>query len=168
MDWVLKRWKEIYTEQLQSAADDPEISGRMGNSFPSPFGYDDASNYIRERLLADDAQMLSRAVIIDGRAVGGVDITVREDIYSRSAELVFWISARYRRLGIMSDAVRKMIEKAFETFDIVRIYALPFSDNIPARRVLNNCDFQLEGTLAQAACKNGIMHDCCLYALIKK
>ena len=166
MEWELKRWKEAYAGQLQSAADAPETAAMMPLDFPTPFTPDDAQAFISAQLLSDDTRILSRAVIVNGAVSGGVTITAKDGIYEKSAELSFWIVPEYRRCGIMSGAVDKLVSKAFGQLGVTRIYALPFADNVAARRVLNACGFNLEGTMKKAAYRDGVMHDSCLYALI--
>ncbi len=67
----------------------------------------------------------------------------------------------------MSRALRQICQEAFERFDIVRIHAEPYADNLGSRRTLEKAGFVQEGTLKQSVYKNGRMHDSCIYALLK-
>ena len=67
----------------------------------------------------------------------------------------------------MSRAVRQICRQAFETFDIVRIYAEPYAYNKGIRGVLEKAGFRLEGVMRDSVYKNGKVIDSCLYALLK-
>ena len=67
----------------------------------------------------------------------------------------------------MTEAVRRICTYAFETYDIVRIYAEPYAYNTASRTVLENAGFQLEGIRRQSVYKNGVIHDSCMYALFR-
>ena len=168
MKFELKRWKDKYLYDLQKYADNPNIARWLRDAFPTPYTIEDAVTYIDGRLSADDSAELCRAIVVDGEAVGSVGVFVGTDVYRRSAELGYWLAEKYWRCGIMSEAVRMICREAFDKFDIVRIYAEPYADNVASRRVLNNAGFRLEGTMERGVYKNGEMHDYCMYALLKE
>lgn len=67
----------------------------------------------------------------------------------------------------MSSAVNSLCCEAFETFDIVRIFAEPFARNTGSRKVLEHCGFRLEGIKKDSVYKNGEIIDSCIYALLR-
>lgn len=64
---------------------------------------------------------ITRAIEVDGKAVGSIGIFVKDDVYEKSAELGYWLSEDYWRQGIVSSAARMLCREAFAAFDIVRI-----------------------------------------------
>ena len=68
----------------------------------------------------------------------------------------------------MTRAVAQICKEGFAAFDLVRIYAEPFSRNIASRRVLEKNGFVLEGVLRKSVCKEGRILDSCVYALIQE
>ena len=52
----------------------------------------------------------------------------------------------------------------FDTTDILRIYAEPFTYNTGSRRVLEKAGFCYEGTMKNNAVKNGKVLDMALYS----
>ena len=90
------------------------------------------------------------------------------DVYSKSAEIGYWLAEEYWGKGIMSIAVEKICKLAFERYDIVRIYASAFRYNQGSQRVLEKAGFKLEGILEKSVYKNGKMYDSCMYALINE
>ena len=53
-------------------------------------------------------------------------------------------------------------------FDIVRVYAESFSDNIGSRRALEKAGFRLEATLKRNIIKNDIIKDSCIYSVLRE
>ena len=70
--------------------------------------------------------------------------------------------------GIATKAIKAATSYAFRDFDIVRVYAEPFSDNIGSRRALEKAGFTLEATLKSYVIKNGIIKDSCIYSVLKE
>lgn len=160
MDFELKRWKTKYLSALKDCAHRTLPDGL-------PHSGSEAEKYIEARLLADDSRELCRAVIIDGKPVGIVEIIIDSGICCRSASLRFWLAEKYRGKGIMSAALSTMTEQAFDQLDILRIDAQVVSGNIAARCALNNAGFSLEGTLTRRAWVDGEAADLCIYAILK-
>ena len=55
----------------------------------------------------------------------------------------------------------------FRRFELTRIYALPFADNLASVRVLEKAGYTREGHLRQSAIKDGVIRDQLLYAAYK-
>ncbi|AGY53033.1 putative N-acetyltransferase YoaA [Bacteroidales bacterium CF] len=108
------------------------------------------------------------AIEIEGEAAGSIGIFPQTDIHEKSAEIGYWLSEKYWRNGIMSSAVRDIVKYGFDTFDIVRIYAKPFSSNERSQRVLEKAGFALEARLKKALYKNGEFMDELIYVRFKE
>ena len=165
MKFELKRWKEKYLPALKEYASDKAVCAQMPDGLPR--SAQEAEKYIQRRLLADDEKELCRAVIIDGKPVGAVEITVGSGISRRTAALRFWIAEDFRDQGVMSRAIAQLSELAFERLDVLRIDAEVPAGNIAARCALNNAGFSLDGTLARRAFIGGKAEDMCIYASLK-
>ena len=165
MNFELKRWKEKYLPALKEFASDKNICAQMPDRLPC--SAQEAEKYIQRRLLADDEKELCRAVIIDGRPVGAVEIIAGSGIGRRTASLCFWLAEEFRDRGVMSKAIAQLSEIAFERLDVLRIDAEVPADNIAARCALNNAGFSLEGTLSRRAFIGGHPVDICIYAALK-
>ena len=70
--------------------------------------------------------------------------------------------------GIAARSIKAATTYAFRDFDIVRIYAEPFSDNTGSRRALEKAGFRLEATLKNNVIKNGIIKDSCIYSILRE
>ena len=67
----------------------------------------------------------------------------------------------------MTRAIGEMVEYGFKTFDIIRIFARPFSTNSASQRVLEKAGFICEARLKNAYYKNGNYMDELIYAVRK-
>jgi len=67
----------------------------------------------------------------------------------------------------MVEAIKEITAYGFQTFDIVRIFARPFSTNLQSQRVLEKAGFTLEARLKKALFKNGEFMDELIYTKFK-
>jgi RimJ/RimL family protein N-acetyltransferase len=79
----------------------------------------------------------------------------------------YWLAEKYWGKGIMTKAITEIINYGFQTFDIVRIFARPFSTNLNSQRVLEKTGFTFEARLKKALFKNGEFLDELIYAKFK-
>jgi [ribosomal protein S5]-alanine N-acetyltransferase len=106
-----------------------------------------------------------KTIDVDGRAVGGVGVLLKDDIMRLNAELGYWIADAYRGQGIMTEVVREMVASVFANFEVTRIYATPFGTNFASQRVLEKAGFSLEAMFDKVILKNGIFIDELVYAI---
>ena len=67
----------------------------------------------------------------------------------------------------MTAAVRAVTTYAFTSLDLVRVFALPFTDNAASVRVLEKAGYMREGLLRSSAIKAGQVRDQYLYAAVR-
>ena len=147
---------------VASVANDRRIWLQLRDLFPYPYRLADAEDYIGRVASADPP--LSLAIVVDGRAVGGVGLQPMTDVNRRTAEIGYWVGAAYWGRGIATEAVTLVTAWAFSTHGFLRIFAQPFAGNQASRRVLEKAGYELEGTLRRSAIKDGQVRDQCLYA----
>lgn len=167
MEFELRKWKKGDAAQLARHANNEKIAANLRDAFPYPYTMLDALRFVAACITGDESTQMFRAITVEGKAIGSISISVGGDIYCRTAELGYWLSESCWGQGIMTQAVQQMCGDAFETYDLVRIYAEPFAKNAASRRVLEKTGFELEGTMKSGAYKNGEILDYCVYALIK-
>lgn len=95
--------------------------------------------------------------------IGFIGFTIGEN---HKAELGYWLAKPYWNNGIMTDAVRKVIEFGFNEFGLIRITANVFHFNFGSARVLEKAGFQFEANLRRHYKKDGQIFDGKLYAVI--
>lgn len=167
MDFILREWKYEDASQLAEAADNPNIAKNLRNAFPNPYSLDDAKQFLNSCIPDEGKNQLFRAIEAGKKVIGGISISVMDDVYEKSAELGYWLSEDYWRQGITSHAVQMICREAFARFDIIRIFAEPFEHNAGSRRVLEKADFTYEGTMRSGVYKNGEIHSYCMYSLLR-
>ena len=153
-------------ERINGWRHDPDVADWLGG----PFHYvarsvDEAwyENYLRQR--ADQVRL---AVIVDEKHVGVANLTSIHAV-NRTAEYSCLIgdpSARGRGLG--TEITRRVVRHAFEDLNLNRIYSYILADNEPSLRMCRNAGMKVEGTLRQAAFKNGRLRDLQLLAVIRE
>ena len=168
LDFTLRPWRAEDAKDVAAAADNPRIAANLRNVFPSPYTLADAEWFIGDCIAQGEERRLTRAISVGGKAVGSIGVFVQSDVYEKSAELGYWLAEACWGRGIMTEAVRRICREAFDRFDILRIYAEPFADNLGSRRVLEKAGFTCEGTMRSGVYKNGRVHSYCIYSILKE
>jgi len=166
MQVKLRPWEKGDEENLVIQADNINIWNNVRDLFPHPYTLKDAEDWIFLNKGIDPPHNL--VVDVDGKAAGGISIKPGEDIHRRNAEIGYWIGEPLWGKGIGTKAVKLMVTYAFENFDISRIFASTFQDNIASHRVLEKAGFKLEAILEKAIIKNDIILDEFHYSLLKE
>lgn len=65
----------------------------------------------------------------------------KKEIQSKNAELGYWLAEPFWGKGIITEAIRKMVDYGFQTFDINRIFALAFWFYKDSQKALENAGF---------------------------
>ncbi|RCX18370.1 RimJ/RimL family protein N-acetyltransferase [Anaerobacterium chartisolvens] len=164
---ILREWEETDVERLAEIANNKKIYDNLRDAFPHPYSIDDARQYITLQLNGDNKLSKVFAILVDGKVAGSIGAFLKEDVYRKNAEIGYYLAEEYWGIGIMTKAIKILIEYVFETFDITRIYAEPFARNVASRRSLEKVGFRLEAELKCNAVKNGIIEDSCIYAILK-
>lgn len=166
--FILRPWQLTDAEPIAAAANNPSIAANLRNMFPSPYTLADAEWFVGDCIAQGEARQLMRTIVIDGTAAGSISISVKDDVYEKSAELGYWLAEKYWGKGIMTKAVRLICREAFDHFDILRVFAEPFAENVGSRRVLEKAGFTCEGIMRNGVYKNGRAQSYCMYALLRE
>lgn len=166
--FTLRPWQLSDAGDVAAAADNPKIAANLRNVFPSPYTLADAEWFVGDCIAKGEERQLSRAIMIEEKAIGSIGVFVKDDVYEKSAELGYWLAEAYWGQGVMTEAVRWICRETFDRFDILRIFAEPFADNLGSRRVLEKAGFTREGTMRNGVYKNGRVHSYCMYALLRE
>jgi len=168
LDCKIRPWKLEDAPHLAEALNNIKIHNNLRDGLPFPYTVDDAKTFIKAMLDADKDKTYAFAITVEDKAIGSVGIFRKDNIHSRTAELGYYISESYWGRGLGTNAVKQVCRLVFETTDIIRIFAEPFSYNTASCRVLEKSGFSLEGILRKNAVKNGMIIDMKLFALVKE
>ena len=167
MNCILRKWRLSDAEDLAAALNNEKVRNNLRDGLPVPYTPADARDYIISMLSSDENSTFAYAITIDDRAVGSIGAFRQGNIHRQTAELGYYLAEEYWGKGIMTDAIAQLCGIVFETTDILRIFAEPFSYNTGSRRVLEKAGFQLEGIMKNNAVKNGKVVDMALYSLTR-
>ncbi len=165
MEFHLRPWHTNDLIDLVHFANNPRIANNLTDAFPHPYTEQDGIEFIN--MATNDRPTLIFAIEVDGKAAGGIGLHQQTDLKKRNMELGYWLADIHWGKGIMSAAVKEMVEYGFKTFKINRIYARPFGTNMGSQRVLQKAGFTLEGTFEKALYKKGEYIDELIYAVRK-
>ena len=163
MDFLLRPWRQEDAERLSIIANNPRIAANMTDAFPHPYTRDNAEAFIAYAVQGIPPNIL--CIEMEGAAAGGIGIHPLTDIYRANAEIGYWLAEAYWGRGIMPLVISKMVNYAFEHWDIRRLFARPFGRNPASQRALEKAGFVLEARFPETVIKNGIWEDELVYAL---
>ena len=167
MEFSLRKWRLSDAKELAAALNNRHILNNLRDGLPFPYTERDARDYIIATLSANENDTFAYAITVDDRAVGSIGAFRQGNIHRQTAELGYYLAEEYWGQGIMSAAIRRLCDTIFQTTDILRIYAEPFSYNAGSRRALEKAGFQYEGLMKNNAVKNGKVVDMALYSLTR-
>jgi RimJ/RimL family protein N-acetyltransferase len=163
MEFILRPWNEADLESLVENANNLSIAKFMTDGFPHPYAAENGKAFIAFATKDDPVHIF--AIDIEGKGVGGIGIHPQQDILRKNAELGYWLGEKYWGNGILTRAIPQVLEFAFTTYDINRVFARPFGTNVASQRVLEKTGFSLEATLEKTVFKNGEFLDELIYAI---
>ena len=167
MEFGLRKWRLPDAKELAAALNNRHILNNLRDGLPFPYTEQDARDYIIAMLSANENDTFAYAITMEDRPIGSIGAFRQGNIHRQTAELGYYLAEEYWGQGIMSAAIRQLCDSVFQTTDILRIYAEPFSYNAGSRRALEKAGFTLEGTMKCNAVKNGKMVDMTLYSLTR-
>lgn len=165
-DVTLEPWGRHHKDGLLVAGDDERITQYMSDQFPYPYTDKDADEWIG--ICESQNPPLSFATLVDGVVAGGLGSSTRNDVWSGSAEIGWWLSPPYWGLGITTAAVRRYIEYCFEDLGLHRVDAGVFLPNAASTRVAEKVGMRFEGVATDGYLKHGELYDRLQYGLAKR
>ena len=160
MNFILRRWQSGDEQSLAENANNYQIWNNLKDIFPHPYTIIDAYEWVN--IASDSAENF--AIVVQDKAVGGIGILLKEDIYRKNAEIGYWLGEAYWGNKIISTAIPDIVNFAFANYDIHRIYAGVFEYNAPSMRVLEKAGFEKEAILRKSLTKEGKLYDEHIYA----
>jgi RimJ/RimL family protein N-acetyltransferase len=164
-NWKLRPWAPEDLGNLVLYADNYNVAKFLTGHFPHPYTEKDGRRFIGMAMSGKPLNIF--AIEVNGVAGGGIGVHPQQDIHCKTAELGYWLAEPFWGQGIVTAAVLEMVEYAFGNFDIVRLYARPFSNNKASQRVLEKAGFELEAIHRKSIFKNGELLDELVYAIVR-
>ncbi len=165
MNFTLRKWNSDDLSSLVKYANNYNIAKNLTNLFPHPYTIEHGKAFIEKANSSNTHLIL--AIDINGEAIGGIGLHPQTDIHIKNAELGYWLAEPFWGNGIITSAIKQIVEKGFKELDIERIFARPFGTNIGSQKVLEKAGFNLEARLEKTILKNGKYLDELIYAVRK-
>lgn len=163
MDFTLRKWTIDDLESLVKYANNRNVAKFLTDVFPHPYTIEDGKTYIE--MVIGNYPLNIFAIDIDGKAVGSIGIFPLSDVHKSNAELGYWLAEPFWGNGIVTQAIKQIVEYGFRVFEIDRIFARPFGSNLASQRVLEKAGFKLEARFEKTILKNGEYLDELVYAI---
>ncbi len=164
-DFELREWELTDCFSLAEHINNIKIWNNVRDGLPHPYTLQDAEAYIR--MVQTKPFVQDFAIVVDGKAVGGVGIVPMSDVGRVSAEIGYWLGEAYWGRGIMSEAVRLLADYTFREPEKLRLFAHVYEYNFASMKVLEKAGFTKLTILRKAAIKNGKVIDAYYYDLVK-
>jgi ribosomal-protein-alanine N-acetyltransferase len=160
----VRSWRTADAGPLARYADNRKIWLNLRDAFPHPYTDRDAREFISS--VRNRAPETTFAIAVNGEAVGSVGFVLRHDVERVSTEIGYWLAEPFWGRGIATEALVAVTGYAIATYELTRVYALPFAWNAASCRVLEKAGYRLEARLHRSAIKNGVITDQMQYAFV--
>lgn len=163
----LRPWLITDANNLAAIADNKKIADNLRDGFPNPYTLQDARTWLAT-IVPENHPPRYFAILFENKIAGSIGLVTKNDIYRKNCETGYFIAEEFWGRGIATKAISAITSYAFKTFDIVRVYAEPFADNLASRRALEKAGYVCEATLRRNVVKNGIIKDSCIYGILRE
>ncbi len=102
-----------------------------------------------------------------GRLVGSIHL-MKVSVQHNKAEIGFVLSRPYWNKGLMSEALKRVLEYSFEGIGFNRIEGLCLVDNQAGKGVMEKVGMQQEGVLREHLFQKGEFRDFIVYSMLKR
>ena len=160
----LRGWKANDVVSIQKHADNPNIYSYLLDRFPHPYTMEAAQTWVQTMLAFEPNYNF--VIDVDGLGVGVIGLEMRDDVYSRSPLIGYWLGESFWGRGIMTQSIRLITNFAFSQLHAIRIQAGVLGNNPRSMHVLEKAGFIKEGILKNSMVKNGVILDEHVYGLV--
>lgn len=160
-----------------SLADAPAVQRLAGSravadtitGIPHPYPDGAAEAWIAEhpRLFAEGKEVTLAIVRKADRALIG-SISLMDIAPGYQAELGYWVGEPFWGEGYCTEAARAVLDYAFGTLGLTRVYARHFRRNPASGRVMQKLGMTHEGCLRRHVAKRGKLEDIELYGILRE
>ena len=161
---TLRRWRTSDATAVAHHANNMNVAKHLRDRFPHPYTVDDAQAFLS--FASKEDPQTNFAIDVGGEAAGGLGYVPGTDVERYSAEVGYWLGESSWGRGICTEALQIFMRHAFTELGLLRLFALPLSDNRASIRVLEKAGFACEGTLRSSCVKFGEPRDQAVYAAV--
>ena len=170
---ILRKPEKKDVKDLVEGLNDLEIS-RYIPLMPHPYKRKDALNWIKtseKNLKQKKPEKLpfNIELKLEKKIIGGIGLH-EIDYFAETANIGYWINRKYWKKGIISEAVKVLLDFGFYKLGLRRMGLIAYRDNVASNKVAKKFGFKLEGILRKSlkAKATGKIHDANTYGLLKE
>lgn len=145
-------------------ANNVNVARQLRDRFPHPYSRANAQAFLKGAMSVMDSSNL--AIDVGGEAAGAIGYVAGTDVERYSAEIGYWLGEAHWGRGITTEALVLVTEHLFASANLLRLFALPFAENLGSIRVLEKAGFVREAILKSSSVKYGTPRDQALYARV--
>jgi [ribosomal protein S5]-alanine N-acetyltransferase len=150
---------------LTSYANNPKIAINLRNGFPNPYTSENA--FFFYNMIEAQNPKTFFAIEHQNNFCGMISLAQLSDVYCKTAEIGYWLAEPYWNQGIMTSAVKLIVEWGWKNMDIIRIHTGVYSYNPSSAKVLEKAGFTFECEFINSIYKNGILANELRYSILK-
>lgn len=132
---VLRKLKLSDVDDLVEQGNDYDVHYFSFFLMKYPFTKEEAILVVKEEDHVKNLKRFGIELKETGKIIGVTDL-YNINLKSKKLKLGYWIGKNYRRKGYADEAVKKVIEYAFENYDVNEIIATTLTDNDPSMNLL--------------------------------
>lgn len=155
-----------YAERFALLRNNPNVLNNGYDKTPNPFTKKDAVDFINLQLEKKPAQRF--LIFYDNELAGEIGITIQDDVHRLCAEIGYFIAEPFWGKGLATQAIKKMTQYTFSTFEVIRIIAGVFDFNKASMKALEKNGYYLESIRKRSIIKNGQIIDDYIWVKLKE
>ena len=139
---LLRRWEDGDAEDLFEYAKDPDVGPIAG--WPPHRSVEESRVVIRNVLSGPECYAI--CLKDDGRAIGAIELMRHTALVGGDdeCELGYWLGKPFWGRGIMPEAARALLRRAFEDLGMAKVWCGYYEGNLKSKRVQEKCGFRPE------------------------
>ncbi len=150
---ILRPWSVEDAENLYLYAKDPRVGPAAG--WPVHTSVQNSREIIEAVLAVPETYAV--CLKANGRAIGSIGLLFGEKsnvaaLGPDEAELGFWIGVPFWGQGLIPEAVRRLMQYAFEDLRLQRLWCGYYDGNEKSRRTQEKCGFQYQYSVPEKSC----------------
>ena len=154
-----------YADRFAQIRNNTSVLNNGYDKTPNPFTKQDAIKFMNTQLSKKPPQRF--LIFYNNELAGEIGITIQDDVHRLCAEIGYFIAEPFWGKGLATEAIKKMTEYTFATFEIVRIIAGVFDFNKASMKVLEKNGYYLESIRKKSVIKNGQIIDDYIWVKLK-
>lgn len=165
---VLRRLTLEDAEAVFAYARDPEVVRHL--PWQVHLTLADTMTYVNDVLAKQETSQVTAWAVIykpEGMVVGSAGYNWWQPEHRR-AEIGYVLARRLWGKGLMTEAVREILNFGFSRMELNRIQAMCRAENPASARVMEHCGMKYEGLLRDYYWDKGVPHDFQIYSILER